>query len=193
MRHLISRVIWRVFLSTTLLTSFSRLLKCSASWCFVILKLQQAQPCMMTHRLNINQCFIQAEVIYSGFAMGVCHTTLQAVCFSPFKPVDKMTASFLQLHLYKKIKQCQWTLPGTGDWLSLPLNSMFNSLGWTQWLCMPTPAVLPPLGSNLCSSSLGPFVRHGCSSSARPAVGPAQLLVSSLQLSRLLLIRQLKI
>ena len=60
---------------------------------FVILKYQQAQPCMMTHRLNINQRFVQAEVIYGCFAMGICHTTLEAVCFSPFKPVDKMTAS----------------------------------------------------------------------------------------------------
>lgn len=61
---------------------------------FVILKHQQAQPCMMTHRLNINQRFIQAEVIYSSFAMGVCHAMLEAVCFGPFKPVGKMTASF---------------------------------------------------------------------------------------------------
>lgn len=61
---------------------------------FIILKYQQAQPHMMTHRLNINQLFVQAEVIYGCLATGICHTTLQAVCFSPFKPVGKITARF---------------------------------------------------------------------------------------------------
>lgn len=60
---------------------------------FVILKYQQAQPCIMTHGLHINQCFIHAELLYVSFAMGFCHAMLEAVCFTSFKPIVKMTAS----------------------------------------------------------------------------------------------------
>lgn len=72
---------------------------------FVVLKHQQSQPCMMTHRLNINQHLVQTEMIHGCSATGVCHTTLEAACFGPFKPIDKTTDSSEVLHLHKKIKQ----------------------------------------------------------------------------------------
>lgn len=67
-----------------------------------------------------------------------------------FRPIDKMTISSYELRLYKKIKQCQWKLPGTGGCQSLQLNSTFNSPRWIQWLWQPTPG--SPATSDLTST-----------------------------------------